>query len=207
MKIKLIILSLIISLAVNAQKGIVVDYKKMHKDTIENKFKFYGTKLRTVITDSAYYYTAYTTKRSLKKIITPYYGSNMSHHAVYIDRITMKAEHNLKRGNSDRIWYYDLNQDIWTKVDETKTILGKKCKKATYSDKRGNFIAWYCEEYNYPFSENGCYTNLPGLILEHEWLENNSKVTAINITFSDNIVIKPLQVGKRINTEEFRNDK
>lgn len=63
-------------------------------------------------------------------------------------------------------FFYTDNKIInWKLINESKEILGIKCKKATTHLFGRNWIAWYSEEYPFPLGPYKFY-GLPGLILE-----------------------------------------
>lgn len=90
----------------------------------------------------------------------------------------------------------------WKLINETKTILGYTCYKATHNREGGNPVivtAWYCPEIPYQFGPKG-YAGLPGLILEIV-LGGKTAFTAETINWDDDVwVIKPT-TGKKITRE------
>lgn len=62
--------------------------------------------------------------------------------------------------------YYSSNENIkWHIEKETKQIMNLKCRKATIELFGRNWVAWFSEEYAFPFGPYKFY-NLPGLIIE-----------------------------------------
>jgi len=90
----------------------------------------------------------------------------------------------------------------WKLINETKTILGYTCYKATHNREGMNPVivtAWYCPEIPYQFGPKG-YSRLPGLILEIV-LGGKTTYTADTINWDDDVwVIKPT-TGKKITRE------
>jgi len=90
----------------------------------------------------------------------------------------------------------------WKLTNETKTILGYTCYKATHNREGGNPVivtAWYAPEIPYQFGPIG-YSRLPGLILEIV-LGGRTTFTADAINWDDDVwVIKPT-TGKKITRE------
>jgi GLPGLI family protein len=95
----------------------------------------------------------------------------------------------------------------WKLINDTKTILGYICYKATFTktgDNNTKIDAWYAPTLPFQFGPNG-YHGLPGLILMV--IQNNEYVyIAESINWSDDVfVIKPTS-GEKI-TRKYFNDK
>ena len=71
----------------------------------------------------------------------------------------------------------------WKLADETKSILGHTCKKATYynSDRKQNVTAWYAAGLP-PFLGPETFNNLPGTILEIELNNGERSISAKKIS-------------------------
>jgi GLPGLI family protein len=98
-----------------------------------------------------------------------------------------------------------FNPFNWKLLNESKTILGYNCYRATTNNGLDNTTieAWYAPELPYQFGPKG-YHGLPGLILE---IIQNKKLhfTATEINWSDDVfVIKPT-TGKKIKREALNN--
>lgn len=96
------------------------------------------------------------------------------------------------------------NQHKWKILDDTKTILGYKVRKA--KTKSGNQIlyAWFTTEIPVktgPFRHAG----LPGLILEFYYSIENSKCIIKNIEFNVDKKLKDFSEGFEISRAELKN--
>jgi GLPGLI family protein len=99
-----------------------------------------------------------------------------------------------------------LRQISWKLQEDTMTITGYTCKKATAKDRQGNpVIAWYTEDI--PASSGPeTFGGLPGLILSLDVNNAEVRYTPISITPGDpskNIVKAPTD-GKKITRKEFQ---
>lgn len=99
----------------------------------------------------------------------------------------------------------------WDFSDETKFILGFKCRKASrtykqFNARKGEYVeftpvVWYCPEIPVPYGPIG-FHGLPGLVLEGS---NNSKIVyrAKKVQFNKKVDIKPKFKGERISQDNF----
>lgn len=73
-------------------------------------------------------------------------------------------------------------------VDETKEILGVKCKKAVLTDSEGNqSIYWYTEDFNRPKGMDQMPNGIPGLCLEFEVVNEAMTMRYTAIEFDDKV--------------------
>ncbi len=71
-------------------------------------------------------------------------------------------------------------------VDETKVILGEKCKKAVMTDDEGNqAIYWYTENFKRPEGMEQMPNNVPGLCLEFQVVSEGMTMKYTAIEFDD----------------------
>jgi len=112
----------------------------------------------------------------------------------------MEEQRQLKKGKIKARWKPNYN---WTITNETKTIKGYLCKKATTNsieiepDDPGYYglvTAWFTEEIPLPTGPDR-YCELPGLILEIEYENSIKKTTVEKISFNENIDIKFIDEG------------
>lgn len=94
----------------------------------------------------------------------------------------------------------------WQLTQETKTIAGYLCYKATTIETRNNkeinIIAWYCPQIPVSFGPKE-YNGLPGLVLE---VQNNFRyfrATKLVLNPKEKILIKKPTKGKRVSQEEY----
>lgn len=85
---------------------------------------------------------------------------------------------------------------------ETKSILGKKCHKATYSDGKKEITAWYCNDIPFTCGPLG-YFGLPGLIMELETNLGVCKAISIEHISIPGFQISPPSKGKTMTRKEF----
>jgi GLPGLI family protein len=94
----------------------------------------------------------------------------------------------------------------WVITDETKTILGYVCKKATgKNDRNQDLIAWFTESIKVP-SGPAWFNGLPGMILEVD--QENAFVVYKAVQFDESIDEKKLkapQDGITVNRKTFDN--
>ena len=93
----------------------------------------------------------------------------------------------------------------WKLVDETKTILGHVCRKATGKAKLGTAIAWYADDI--PCSTGPDQSGgLPGAILELNINDAEIVYSALQIdtTPFDKSLVKAPTGGKKISKTEFQ---
>lgn len=95
----------------------------------------------------------------------------------------------------------------WQLTQETKTIAGYICYKATSVIKSNNkniqVVAWYTPQVPVSFGPKE-YNGLPGLILE---VENNFRyfrATKLVLNPKEKVIIKKPTKGKRVSQEEFK---
>lgn len=103
----------------------------------------------------------------------------------------------------------DLMQIKWEIQEDTKSILGYKCKKAIgyKTDKKNNTFledraeAWFCPAIKHSYGPLG-FSNLPGIILQLDY--KSYHLLAKEIIFSDKIKLsKPNFNSKKISEIQF----
>lgn len=102
----------------------------------------------------------------------------------------------------------------WNLSSDTKTINGYKCFKAVtpfYSDDIenstnaiNNITAWYAPAIPIPFGPSG-YGNLPGLILELQFLECTFGASKIDLNPVEPVFIDKLLQMKAVSEKEYEN--
>jgi GLPGLI family protein len=107
--------------------------------------------------------------------------------------------------------YFRIEDSIktlpWKLVNESKTILGQPCKKATFVDatRKQNIVAWYAEKLP-PYLGPEDFTGLPGTILEIDINDAERVTTALSIT-PGKVAKGDLAIptkGQKSTEEEFR---
>ena len=120
--------------------------------------------------------------------------------SFYVDSI--QYTHQIEAFNTLYLITEPPKEFNWKLTNETKTILGYTCYKATHNREGMNPVivtAWYSPEIPYQFGPKG-YSRLPGLILEIV-LGGKTTYTADTINWDDDVwVIKPT-TGKKIKRE------
>lgn len=88
----------------------------------------------------------------------------------------------------------------WKILNETKTILGYKCKKAV-SKTDDSVVAWYTSDISSSVGPREYY-GLPGLILEVK--DDSLTITAIDVKLADiNTKLEAPTKGKKVSREEY----
>jgi GLPGLI family protein len=95
----------------------------------------------------------------------------------------------------------------WKLTSETKTILGKECRKATWfnQERNQNVIAWYCDKLP-PFLGPEMFNSLPGTVLEVDINDGERVITAKQIS-TDKLPKGDLKIptkGEKTTEAEFR---
>ncbi|TAH20253.1 MAG: GLPGLI family protein [Cytophagales bacterium] len=101
----------------------------------------------------------------------------------------------------------ELKANAWKLSDETKTIKGYVCKKATYinEERKQNIVVWYAEQI--PVSAGpDSFHSLMGLVLQVDINDGEIVTTAATIDFKalKKGDIKIPTEGKKITPEEFK---
>ncbi|MBS1572816.1 MAG: GLPGLI family protein [Bacteroidetes bacterium] len=107
--------------------------------------------------------------------------------------------------NGTKYEYFEKQPIInWKIHNETKTVLGYLCNKATASYRGREYIAWYSPDI--PQSNGPSYFGgLPGLIMEIAEKDNLIKITATAITKSPMIIYKRNEKNiLMVSREKFR---
>jgi GLPGLI family protein len=95
----------------------------------------------------------------------------------------------------------------WKLSEETKTIEGYVCKKASYfnAERKQNVIAWYTDKIHLFLGPEG-YNSLPGTVLQLDVNDGERILTASKITLRDlkKGELKIPSGGQRMTEEEFR---
>lgn len=101
------------------------------------------------------------------------------------------------------IGYTEPNEMNWTLENDYKQILGMKCQKATISKYGRKWIAYFSNEYSFPFGPYK-FNGLPGLILEVHDSENEFNFTAVEVkTFKKEYPISRFTNVKIFSKKDF----
>jgi GLPGLI family protein len=98
-----------------------------------------------------------------------------------------------------------LRRQSWKLEEETKTIKGYACKKATTRNRDGkDVIAWYAEDIQSPTGPD-LFGGLPGLILELNINDAEIMFSTLDIVSKgfDKAIVKAPKDGKKITRKEF----
>jgi GLPGLI family protein len=134
-------------------------------------------------------------------IVMRFGGANTEY---YKNFITQKQVEKRELGDKDYIIEDSLRHTNWKLADETKTILGYHCKKASCKTERGSDVeAWYTEEIPVP-SGPETFNGLPGMIMQVDINKEEFVITAVSIekTVDKKELIAPSK-GKKITPEDF----
>jgi GLPGLI family protein len=174
------------------------------------------------------YSYVYSNKKSLQKLMSE---NKSKIDTVYLEKNGEKLVTTSEIINpSSRCYYKDYDSDVykftsttndedlsiketiikykWVLHNETKTINGFKCKKATttntYTGNNFPVTVWYCEEINIndgPFD----YSGLPGFIIE-VYLGEYTKLSFEKLVFNNNnyTIEEPKNTALDINFEGYR---
>lgn len=134
-------------------------------------------------------------------IVMRFGGANTEY---YKNFATRKQVEKRELGDKDYIIEDSLRNINWKLVDETKTILGYHCKKASGKTERGSDVeAWYTEEIllsSGPETFNG----LPGMILQVDINKEEFLITAVSVDKSaDKKELRAPSKGKKITPADF----
>lgn len=134
-------------------------------------------------------------------------GENESYYRD--DKLKKTYKFDSFRGNN---YVIELRKvEDWDFSEETKIILGYKCKKASrkyeqFNERKGEYVefnpvVWYCPELPLPYGPIG-FDGLPGLVLEGT---NNNKIVyrAKKVQLNKKVDIKPKFKGERIDQDKF----
>jgi GLPGLI family protein len=204
MKYKLIVVLTIISFQVFGQrnlKTLKITYRHLSAKSDFPKPFSYSFNTYLYINDSV---SQYNFARKTKTVRNGNYQTQIGQQ-VYINNYffktgIMEEQRQLKKGKIRAKWKPNYN---WTITNDTKTIKGYLCKKATTNsievdpDKPayyGQVTAWFTEEIPLPAGPDR-YCELPGLILEIEYENSIKKTTVEAISFNENIDIKFIDEG------------
>jgi GLPGLI family protein len=134
-------------------------------------------------------------------IVMRFAGANTEY---YKNFVTQKQVEKRELGDKDYIIEDSLRHINWKLVDETKTILGYHCKKATGKTERGSDVeAWYTEDI--PVSSGPeTFNGLPGMILQVDINKQEFLITAVSVEKSaDKKGLKAPSKGKKITPGDF----
>jgi GLPGLI family protein len=99
-----------------------------------------------------------------------------------------------------------LSKQVWKLEEDTKTVCGYTCKKATTKNREGsNVVAWYATAIECSGGPES-FGGLPGAILELNINEAEMVFTAMEVNtkdFDKKLVVAPAN-GKKISEKEFR---
>ena len=98
-----------------------------------------------------------------------------------------------------------LKKIAWKLLEDTSTIKGYHCKKATAKNKQGdNIVAWYTEDIATPSGPEQ-FGGLPGLILTMDIGDSFIVFSAVDIKASgDKQIVKIPSGAKKITRQEFQ---
>lgn len=124
---------------------------------------------------------------------------------IYRNYSTEKTTELCELGPRKYIIEDSLPKQNWKLQEETKTVKGYACKKATAKNKEGrDLIAWYTEDIQSPAGPEQ-FGGLPGIILELDINDAEIVFTALEIdTKLDKSLVKAPSNGKKISRKEFR---
>ncbi|MEP6927925.1 MAG: GLPGLI family protein, partial [Ginsengibacter sp.] len=134
-------------------------------------------------------------------IVMRFGGGNSEY---YKNFSTQKQVEKRELADKDYIIEDSLHIMNWKPIDETKTILGYHCKKASGKTERGSEVeAWYTEEI--PVSSGPeTFNGLPGMILQVDINKEEFVITAVSIDKSaDRKELKAPVKGKKITPQDF----
>jgi len=107
-------------------------------------------------------------------------------------------------GDKDYIIDDTIKALAWKLADETKTILGHACKKATLKTQMGNdVVAWYTEDIPLPIGPES-FTGLPGAVLMID--VNNGEIVFTATEIKKDTDVKEMKTpnsGKHITRADF----
>lgn len=140
-------------------------------------------------------------------------GSAKSNGLIYNNRSSNTSLHETNAFGRLYIIQSEFDGLEWKLEEDTKDILGFKCRKATLEfyvseEQRANqkreIVAWFTSELPYPYGPS-VYRGLPGLILELEVNWNfGYTLTAVEINKNDFIDIEEPKKGKIIREAEYK---
>jgi GLPGLI family protein len=98
-----------------------------------------------------------------------------------------------------------LRKQVWKLSDDTMTVKGYRCKKASTKNRQGdNIVAWYTEEIAIPSGPEQ-FGGLPGLILQMDIGDGWIVLKATDIqTSADRQLVKAPSGAKKITRQEFQ---
>lgn len=134
-------------------------------------------------------------------VVMRFGGANAEY---YKNFSTQKQVEKRELADKDYVIEDSLRHLTWKLEDESKSILGYNCKKATGKTERGSDVeAWYTEEI--PVSSGPeSYNGLPGMILQVDINKEEFLITAINLEKSaDKKELKIPSKGKKISPADF----
>lgn len=132
-------------------------------------------------------------------------GSSFELHADYMDLSTGRLLMQNHPGGLGRYLIEDTVATLkWTLLDEEKTVLGQRCKKAITELNGQTVTAWYAPGIPLPFGPNLLH-GLPGLILEADYQRPVSVVEAVELKREAPAIVPPNR-GKRVTLQQFREE-
>jgi GLPGLI family protein len=122
----------------------------------------------------------------------------------YKNFATQKQVEKRELGDKDYIIEDSIRHLNWKLLDETKVILGYRCKKASGKTERGSDVdAWYTEEIAVS-SGPETFSGLPGMILQVDINKDEFVITAVSMEKSaDKKELKAPSNGKKITPGDF----
>ena len=134
-------------------------------------------------------------------IVMRFGGANSEY---YKNFATQRQVEKRELADKDYIIEDSLRHINWKLLDESKTILGYHCKKASGKTERGSDVeAWYTEEI--PVSSGPeTFNGLPGMILQVDINKEEFVITAVSVDKSaDKKELKAPAKGKKITPGDF----
>lgn len=134
-------------------------------------------------------------------VMMKFAGANAEY---YKNFSTQKQVEKRELADKDYIIEDSLHHISWKLEDDTKTVLGYNCKKASGKTERGSdVIAWYTEEI--PMSSGPeSFNGLPGMILQVDINKEEFLITAVNLEkTADKKELKVPSKGKKISPTDF----
>lgn len=152
------------TLSIKAKKSMYFNYSYNNKKSIQILVSKEESSTDTIIVRKYNMEVKTTSTINRPNIITYYknYNDNIYHLGYTMNNKSTDIE--------DKIPLYN-----WTLTDDSKSISGYKCKKATTSrillGRKQDIVAWYCEDI--PINDGPMdFNGLPGFIFEIEILKN-----------------------------------
>jgi GLPGLI family protein len=170
MRSRIFIFLLIIAVRATAQSGYKVIYKRNDQYfpvTLNGEKRRIPSMINKIVFADSLCFSYYIIDSDpLKK--AKVFGNKLIHHALLYNKNNdiVYSEINWP-SKKDKYLVMDSSKKYkWTFWDDTKLVLGYKCKPAlTVNEKNDSILVWFTPEIPEPYGPDGFY-GLPGLILE-----------------------------------------